>query len=369
MNKIPISLRDFLYFDSDKAASIFSQLSGGLITGIETRAEDASDQRNIRQYDLKIFKPEFGGVTSSTQVLQESRVLHHDLFSRIEQQLFEGGYAVDISQEITAESVGSGAAHERLHEAVYVRVEGWSVIEDYERMKNIATRYNRIADFISHCTASALEEHDGFRTIQQELEAARARVAEQGDRNKRAREERALARIQERFQQTIREISGLSGIAPWLVEGMGEFIETFMPDRINFRVYPFVELPEFNIMANLRRSCFVDANIENLLFAYGSRPNVKLTMFGLVTSLPSAKDEEFDPMAEFISGTLHDSTTEEQRQFEEGFRGVFRGFRGFENMVRYSRYPNVTVYPIAVYRDIRAAKNRSLTSRESAIVK
>ncbi len=349
----PGTLRDFIYFDVDKATSIFSQLSGGLITGIETRAEDAQDQRNIRKYDLKLFKPEFGGVQTSTQVQQESRILHHDLFSRIEGQLFNEGYALDVSAEFSSDSVVSGTAHERLSQAFYIRVEGWAVIEDYERMKSIAARYNRIAEFIARCGVSELEQTEEFQALQQQIEAARQRVEAIKDKNKRSKEDRTLRQLQQRFQEQLTALTGLSGVAPWLVEGMGEFIDTFMPDRINLRIYPFDDLPVFNVVGNLRRTCFVDADIENLLFAYGSRPNVKLTMFGLVTSLPGPDAGQFDPMSEFDANIEISPESADQREFEKGFRGVFRGFEGFENMIRYSRYPNVTVYPVAVYRDIR----------------
>jgi len=36
--------------------------------------------------------------------------------------------------------------------------------------------------------------------------------------------------------------------------------------------------------------------------------------------------------------------------FEKAFRGMFGGMDGLENFVKYSRYPNITVHPIAVFR-------------------
>ncbi|MCI5119129.1 MAG: hypothetical protein D3913_14545 [Candidatus Electrothrix sp. LOE1_4_5] len=37
---------------------------------------------------------------------------------------------------------------------------------------------------------------------------------------------------------------------------------------------------------------------------------------------------------------------------ERGFRSVFRGFEGFEQMVRTCRYPRVLVSPLLVYRQM-----------------
>jgi hypothetical protein len=90
----------------------------------------------------------------------------------------------------------------------------------------------------------------------------------------------------------------------------------------------------------------VDSDLEHLLYGYGPRPNVPLSVFGLITSLPPKNDTPFDPMKEFEGG----SQLSEKEAFERGFRGVFVGMEALESMVRYSRYPNVTVHPIAVYR-------------------
>jgi hypothetical protein len=48
------------------------------------------------------------------------------------------------------------------------------------------------------------------------------------------------------------------------------------------------------------------------------------------------------------------SELSESMALEKGFRGVFIGLEGMEVLVRYSRYPNVTVHPIAVYRSFQA---------------
>lgn len=100
-------LRDLVYFDFDKAASLFSQLEQGLLREVQSSVEAAKDERNVRKYDLKLFKPEFGGIASEKTSRLESRVLHHDLLARVEDALFEHGMAVDINvasaeSEVTA---------------------------------------------------------------------------------------------------------------------------------------------------------------------------------------------------------------------------------------------------------------------------
>jgi len=45
--------------------------------------------------------------------------------------------------------------------------------------------------------------------------------------------------------------------------------------------------------------------------------------------------------------------------FEKAFRGVFGALEEMELIVRYSRYPNVTVHPIAVYRSLATAESEA----------
>jgi hypothetical protein len=42
----------------------------------------------------------------------------------------------------------------------------------------------------------------------------------------------------------------------------------------------------------------------------------------------------------------------DKEDFERGFRNLFGSMDGMEAFSRYSRYPNVTVHPLAVFRRI-----------------
>ena len=48
-------IRDLIYFDFGRAASLLSQIEGGLLQETQVGAESAKNERNIRKYDLKIF--------------------------------------------------------------------------------------------------------------------------------------------------------------------------------------------------------------------------------------------------------------------------------------------------------------------------
>ncbi|MGB8953610.1 MAG: M64 family metallopeptidase [Candidatus Aminicenantales bacterium] len=62
-------------------------------------------------------------------------------------------------------------------------------------------------------------------------------------------------------------------------------------------------------------------------------------------------EHPFNPMKEFES---HEpgNKKDDPIGFEAAIRGLFRGFDGLERLSKFDRYPNLTVYPLAVFRDI-----------------
>lgn len=344
-------LRDFLYFDLEKALSIISQLEDGLTTGIEEQREENNDERNIRKYDLKIFKPEFGGVKKYKSISLENKILHHSIFKRLESLLFDNNLALNINNDLKIEDIKTNKSFELLKHNYYVLCEGWSYIEDYRRIKNIADRFNDLCKFISRCNTMDFEQTKEFQELNKQIKRLKNDI-EKLNGKKKILLEKELAKKELEFDNIVRELSGLDEVPEWLLNGIKDFIDTFMANRINFRIYPYDDMPEFNIIANLKRSCFVDSDLDNLIFSYGTRPNIKLTIFGLITSLPPKDGFNFDPMTQYEVNSVNKELADEV-DFEKGFRALFVAMEGFEKFVRFSRYPNITVYPIAVYRDIR----------------
>ena len=79
-------------------------------------------------------------------------------------------------------------------------------------------------------------------------------------------------------------------------------------------------------------------------------------------AFPSKSARPFDPLGEFTEKLIEEDggvaalgeggEDMDQVGYERAFRAVFEGLEGMENLARFSRYPNVTVYPIAVYRRV-----------------
>ena len=345
-------LRDFIYLDLPRLASIYSQLTGGLVTETEVSSGSEQDQRNIRKYDLKVFKPEFGGTEKKSERFVETRVMHHDLFNTVESLLFDKAFAIDVNKTLSSSDIISGKAHSLFKKAFYVRATGWAVIEDYEKMKFISQRHGDICKFISMSIRSGLKDTEEYKELEQQIEEIRKITEGQKDRNQKSKQKTQIRSLEKQLEQVLNSATTLDGVDQWIIDGFETWVDTFMQKAIYFHLYPYDDLNSFHIKSNLKQECFVDGSISATDFAYGGRPNVKLTTLGLVTSVPNEGEPPFDPMAEFEEHKPEDDE-DDPIGFESAMRGMFRGFEGMEKFGKFDRYPNITVYPLAVYRDVQ----------------
>ena len=342
-----IVIRDLLYFDVEKAASIFSQLAGGLPEQTTEAREETSDSRNIRRYDLKVFAPEFGGVSSERREEIEVRVLHHDLLDRVETMLFDRGFAVDLNERLAGSAVSLESARREAMEYPYVRTTGLSLIEDFSRFRSFADEFKEVSKFLNQCARYTVEESEEMKELALQLDQAKAEAGRIKDRNEKAVAEQRVKVIADKVEASLKGVETIQDLPDWLMSGIGHFIDTFLRERINFRVLPFTSLPEFEVLGNLKRDSFVDSSLDNLLFAYGTKPHIELSVMGLVTAVP---DRGSHPIDEVRQAQKSGASGSDEGAFEEGFRGVFESMHGFERFMRFSRYPRVTLHPIAVYR-------------------
>lgn len=347
-------VKDFIYLDMEKVVSLYSQLTGGIIQSVETATSSGSNNKNLRNYDFKIFKHEAGGTNTDSHSMKETRVSHHDLYNELERSLFENGYAVDVGVDITKDHIISGEAQYILQNALCIKSKGWAVLEDYKRLSRIADNYHDIAALINKSIESSLSDTPEYKELAGKIEQKKNEV--QGMKNgpaktKRKKEIDDLAVLIE----SLLKIKQVGAVEEWIITGMQNWIRVFLPGIFNFRLYPFEELKDFHILSNLKREFFLDSDTESIHFLYGSRPSIKISMLGVITSIPRENDHAFDPMSEFTDLELENEGNE-HLSIESAFRGVFRGFDGFEDMVRTCRYPRVMVQPIAIYRTIKPNK-------------
>lgn len=190
-------------------------------------------------------------------------------------------------------------------------------------------------------TNEQIKKSSQYQALQEQIEQLKQAIKLEKNRDVRARSSSELAKFEKLLQEALNREE--DAIPDWIVTGMKLLSDTLMRNRILLKMYPFELNSEFSIVANLKRDCFLDADFENVLFAYGTRPDVLLTVFGLTTSVPPKGAHPFDPNT---SSTKMDG---EQDQLQSAFRQMFNAFEGIERLTQFSYYPNLTIYPIAVY--------------------
>lgn len=327
-------LRDLIYFDFEKAASILSQIEGGLLKEVKSGLEGTQNKNKTHKINLAgIYKPELGGTSAEKTSQLESRILYHDLLVRIEKVLNDLDVIVDLNTELDSASLTVDLIRSELENGSYIRAEGWGSIEDYKMIMKIMDKFNNIADFLSKCEISNTYD---YRDLRSKLESANAKASE-GNKYARSNAKKIESELSKMMMG-----GKIKQLDAWFVDGLSLFADVLMPERINFRICPFESVPEFQIAGNLKRDCFVDSSLDNILFAYGIQPNVKLTIFGLITSKPSKDQNEFKipPIDEL------------NENMEPAFQEVFNATMRLVSTVRHSKYPSIIIYPIAVYRSI-----------------
>lgn len=350
-----MKLRDILYFDFDKAASLVSQLEGGLAKQRSETSEEIQDERNIRKYELlKVFKSEFGGIQTDKKAILETKVLHHDLLVRLEETFIDLGFANDINEAtLLGEGVSLEVVHNELSKSPYLKVEGWCAFEDFEKLYESTKNFNDLLGFIKRSELNSVLNIDQLRLQLDSIED------ESGKNSKKFKDARVEFKNTEKL---VGEQIEKAKLPEWLFEGVREWIDTYIDGRLNLRVCPFEEIPDLEVVANLKRSCFIDDDLKHLMYGYGSEPNRKLCVLGLVTSVPPQDESSlFDMYEAYVDKEAVEGEAEVET-IERAFRAIFPALRNMEKFTTFHRYPRVIVHPIAVYRNIHSEYNNASKS-------
>jgi len=338
-----------IYFDFDKAASLFSQSEGGLLKDWREEQKNKRDQRRGAKLDIKLASGELADATAEEEALIETRVLHHDLLSRVERRLFESQLAIDMNQALSDSELTHASIRTVLSGEPYVRVEGWALIHDYERIKRVASSMSGLEELQRASTRHALSQTGALQELEGQLRKLREAAERASSHKKKQGALAALGQIERAIEDQINEAVGERRIAEWIAPGISLFIDALMPGRMIVRVHPFESCPDFYVLANLKRQCFLDSDTDNIIFEYGARPNLKLTVLGLITSMPPEQGHQFSGFRQEQKDLRLANAAPD---FEGGFQKMFESLEQLDVSTRFLRYPNVTVYPLAVYRPL-----------------
>jgi hypothetical protein len=248
-------IRDLLYFDLDKASSLLSQFEWGLIDQISiTQDETDSESGGAKVWIPQVAELNFGADRQKKHSIFETKKLHHDILNRIETQLTQAELVVDLTSSLEKDENSADRIREVIGDKPYVKAQGWSVIEDYQRIMSITSRLNEIIGFISQSQIHGIKQNSEFVELQAQIETKRQEIKQIKDRNQKTLETTKLKALESQVEKALASATTTSGLEQWLLDGIKQWIDTFMPDRINFRIYPFENIPSFQVLCNLKRA-------------------------------------------------------------------------------------------------------------------
>ncbi len=316
---IPDSIRDYIYLDTDRARSIYSQLKGGLMESfMKGNATSESSTENVDSRKQSVEQ----NVLLGTKY-EATHVLHDFLFSAIEADLVEA--IIDIkSLEVVS----------KLQPGDYYRVRGIGQIDDTKRFLRILKDFNTLHSYIS--MAANLPD------MQKEI----------WDIEHRIDIELLSKRDLEKLQKKVISLKppaifrkGHQGVPDLTSEMITLWLDLLYPSIFEIKL-----LPDFS--DNLIFRSIVDTEYlrENpsLTFAkHSSRTQAKWTLVGQVSAVYSPKDldsdeEDADPSDE-ISENMRDA-----------FENVFSSLKAMEEHLLISAsHTTVVTTPLAIYQETR----------------
>jgi hypothetical protein len=248
-----------------------------------------------------------------------------------------------------------------LSNSLCIKVTGRAVIEDYDRLKGIASAFPDVVKLINRSVESNLRGSVEYKQLQAQLDTLGAQVKAEKDRNARATKDAQLKQAKASLSAIAASAASVGSVDQWILDGLQTWIDTFLPGIINLRLYPSPGHPDEQFFGHLKREHFEDRDLSSFHFTYGSVPTEPISLIGIVTAIPTGTDDNFKPLAEFERDGLADTES-----VERAFRGVFRGFDGMEQMIRTCRFPRVLVQPLIVYRSVEPNPALQGTLRLSA---
>ncbi|MFT6856183.1 MAG: hypothetical protein ACJA0X_002160 [Cyclobacteriaceae bacterium] len=345
------SIKDLIYFDIEKAKSLISQLNDGLISEISRAVEDESEDSAGLGFNLKIIKGDIGGKNREKVIKTEKISLYHEMLNSIESDLEEFDLLTSLNNAFENFEGSFNDFMEEIPNFNYIKSTGWGNFEDFERFKRIFSNFNDIQRLIFE---SQLLENPEVVVLKNQLSDARKTANQNKDRNAKSKELSKIKSMENNLDNLLKSKTDIHLFDDAWIEKVKTFLDTFSPNRLNFRLLPFDEFGDFQILSNLKAKYMLDGDFENTIFTYGSRPNVKLTVLGIITSCPRQEDVRVHPSDEYLA--MSDDELSDKGSFDKAFRRVFDSFEEFEKFFFVPNYPKIAISPIAIYREVKKQK-------------
>lgn len=336
------TIKDLIYFDFEKVKSISSQLTGGLINEITREFGDENIVDGSIGINVQFLKAGTGGKSIETAIRTEKIELYHEILNQLEIELDTKNLLTNINETFLNGNKSFEDFTLDLPDFSFIKATGWAKFEDFDKLKLISSNFNDIQRFINY---SDLEGNPELQHLKEQINDKKIELKK--NKNAASKDFVVLSAMEKKLDKLSR---GTYFDESWL-ERMKIFLDTFSPHRLNLRLLPFDDFTNFQILASLNEKYLTIESYERLIYNYGSRPNIKLSVLGIITSCPREDEIRIHPDNEF--DFLDETALNETQVFEKAFRNLFSTFENLEKFFFIPSYPKVGIYPLAIYREIK----------------
>lgn len=332
------TIRDYIYLDTNRARSIYSQLKGGLlesfIKGNETK-EGSADTINSRKQTVE------QRVLLGTKH-EATHVLHDYLFSQIETDLGES--ITDIQDPETVNDIKLGD---------YVRVSGSAEIDDTERLLKFAQSLNSLHSYIS--MAGNLEE------MQKEIWDIQNKI------DFEILQKREIDKLQKKLQ-SLKPPSLFrkehKGIPDLISEMMTLWLELLYQGMFEIKIVPAFDKP-IVFRSIIDRDYLREA--PSLIYAkHSTRTQANWTLMGQVTAMYppeylGSDEESLDE--EPNDGEDEDQTEVPDTNMRDNIENTFAAIKPLEAHLLVSAVrTTVVMTPLAIYQESKVTPKQTASS-------
>ncbi len=339
------SVKDLIYFDFEKVKSISSQLSGGIINEITKAFEDQTNVDGNVGVNVQVFKAGTGLKTSEKNIHTEKVELFHEILNKLEEDLKNKKLISDLNSLFHNGTKSFDDFVQDIPNYSFIKTNGWAKFEDFDKLKLISSNINDIQRFIFH---NDIENNPELNKLREQINDKKIEIR----KNKTANHKDFLflSNLEKRLDDLVTQNLKVKLFDENWIERMKIFLDTFSPNRLNLRIMPFDLFHDFQVLATLNEKFLTIGDYNRLIYTYGSRPNMKLTILGILTSCPQRDDIRVHPDDEF--NFIEEEDLNESQSFEKVFRNMFSTFEGLDKFFFIPTYPKIGIYPLAIYREI-----------------
>ena len=340
-------IRDLIYFDANKASSIWSQINQGLNESVTTTIHQESGTTFGGKIGAQGLGAEGKRSSSEKGSTTEKLIPHHELLAQLEEAL-ESGKLVTDANGLLKSGLDVSSVRESAANMPYVRATGKIIFEDYPRLKALAEDFHQISGFLNRCGLHDVKLSQKAESELKKIESLFIDLKYSVDEKDRAKTRKKIAASQKALEAEESDLE--PAISTWLVQGITDWIERFAPHRRLVRMNAVCGEETLQFVGSLKLECFVDQDLDHVLFAYGERPAEDVSIFGLVTNIPLPPKRQEEEIED-------ESDDDEDATMSSAFETIFESMSGVYQTMNPVYFPRMALHPIALYRDIRSSNS------------